>query len=675
MSRFNWGRSTEDRQRTRLNGLGRVFVKTDRILTGRRDLTVVMSESDKNGMRAPGFSDGTNITINVDHVPDYNKPIGLVRLLAVNYHELCHLLFTPRDKTFRQKVYADGAGMAFNILEDQRIETLFVAKYRPAAKYFTEMNIQLFVKKRESWDNAFLFTYGRRYMPLEIREALEERFVGDDDMRRAAKECIDRYRVNPMTTQHDLDDAYAVSIKFQRILDALAQDGSPCEIKGDKDGEKSCTAHSTTSDGRQDRRTAEEASEQAREDTEKQDEVEAEGEDGSGFWDDVDEDEEPESASDEDEGGEEDGEGDSGRGDASDDEEDDDSWDDDDEDADGDADGGASRDGDASESDGDDANSSRSDSQEGGHEAGNEWTPATDDTDLRDLINEILTAVHESEDVQNEIKNIQNAMREAAAELDVAAMRGNGRSASSDEVAASIRSENEYRRLYAEMDPGWRYGSDHGRLNVQRAMHALSQPVYEDDDLFDEWDEGIEHEAGIEAFFALDLSGSMSGQADRASAAMWTMKKAIDAVDGTTSVVGFHADTFTLYQRGEKLENASINVFPASGGDTAPANAFTQARRVLNQSEAPNKFFFIITDGQWSSTVYGPNGTPVDVANLEEALMEIDATRVFIGIGYASNAYPTAFHHEFHVNDVSEIPEKVRLLVSDRLRRITAGRR
>ena len=86
-----------DRNQTRLNALGRVFAKTVRIITGRRDINVVMTTSGANQMPSGGFSDGKTIYVNTNMIEDLSKPIGLVRLMAVVYHEMCHLmLIMPR---------------------------------------------------------------------------------------------------------------------------------------------------------------------------------------------------------------------------------------------------------------------------------------------------------------------------------------------------------------------------------------------------------------------------------------------------------------------------------------------------------------------------------------------------------------------------------------------------
>lgn len=685
-----------DRMRSRLSALARVFAKTDRILTGRRDVNVKMSTTVDTKVLAPGFSDGTHITINTDRIPDINKAVGLVRLSAVNYHELSHLLFTPTDIGFRQQIVSEGLHMAFNILEDQRIETLFVAKYRPAAKYFAEMNVVLFVQNPKAWPTAMFFTHGRRYLPLEVRERLDDLFAGSDHAKSKAKRIIDEYRLLSLTTQSDLDRAMTLIQEFAKVIKEVQDDGHQVMGKGDDDGEGTCTdPRGQYTGNRPNRRLSEDAAEQAKEDTEEQDETEAEGEDGSGFWDDVldDEDDTDEEADDESASGSGDDDG----------EEDDGDWDDS-EDDEGESSGNA--DGDDSDFDADDDGDSEgegdSDSSDGGakgrdgsHGIGTGFDEDEENVapDLDDLIREVLESIRESEDVQNDINTIRSAMDEAKLELDATEYTGTLRPVTADEMIAMQRTEREYMRLYAKVEPGWMYGSDHGRLNVQRAIESASVPGYDTEDLFDEWDEGREDETGIEAFFSADLSGSLMSQSHQLSSALWVMKRPLDSIDAQVSVAGFHSRTFTLCQRGEKFSPTEVNEYFANGSNTQPVQSMKIARRVMSQSQMPNRLFVILTDGAWSAvnneddgldeteremfkqSPYGSYGFSSVSPYVRDLIESIDAVRVFVGIGGATNAYPDSFHHEIHVDDISEIPEKIRPVITTMLNNVITNSR
>jgi hypothetical protein len=151
------------------------------------------------------------------------------------------------------------------------------------------------------------------------------------------------------------------------------------------------------------------------------------------------------------------------------------------------------------------------------------------------------------------------------------------------------------------------------------------------------------------------------------------MKRALDAIDAESTVAGFHYTTHTLYQRGERCNPTMVMGYDCNGGDTAPMHSMKAARRILNQSDKPNKIFVIITDGQWSSFDRESDG--LDDVAYSEILDEMEAVKVFIGIGGAQNAYPASFHHSFNVNNVGEIPEKFRAIVAGMLTKSVAGRR
>ncbi len=642
-----------DRNQTRLNALGRVFAKTVRIITGRRDINVVMTTSGANQMPSVGFSDGKTIYVNTNMIEDLSKPIGLVRLMAVVYHEMCHLMFTTRDREYREQLYNEKALTAFNILEDQRIESMFVSMYRPAAKYFTEMNVQLFLVKEESWPTGMLFTHGRRYMPIEVRAALEERFSGTDYQKNQAKAIIDEYRLLSMTTQAELDRAYALSKMFSVLMRDLQASGNDCATQGRPDGTGTCSDHHHQPDSTTTNSEKQEQSDKVKEDTEKQDEAESDGEDGSGFWEDtIGEDEEPanddadESLGDSDDETGEDEDGDS-------------EW----------------EDGEGAANDGDSEDSEQGETKDGsesevGAPAGNSVNEERlTDSEIRELLNDVMDSVEQCEDVQNDIANMRQGIREAPLELDAPVRTGHERGVTASESVTLAKMEAEWRRLHARVEPGWNYRTNRGHLDVMRAHEAMQEPVFDDEEIYNEWDEGAEDSAGIEAVILLDTSGSMSRMADHASGVLYVLKRGMEAVDADVCVLGFDEVTRTLYQRGENTKQGRLQSFIADGGDTNPSIGIQNARRILNASKKPNRLLIIITDGEWSSSHTDPMSGLIVQSNYGDLLDGTDATRVFIGInsrfgGVSSTTYERHFHHTFIINNIEDITDKVRALVT-----------
>ena len=113
-----------------LNALCRVYEQADRVLTGDPVIVNVVPDGP-----APAWSDGSSITINANEINDIDLET-LTQVNGLNYHELCHHLYTPRrGTTLMQYVIENDYMNSMNILEDQRIETLFVARYPSVAPF------------------------------------------------------------------------------------------------------------------------------------------------------------------------------------------------------------------------------------------------------------------------------------------------------------------------------------------------------------------------------------------------------------------------------------------------------------------------------------------------------------------------------------------------------------
>jgi hypothetical protein len=683
MARFgqtNWVQ--DDRLRTRFAALGSSLTKTTRILTGRREVGVKMMTTMQTKLDVPGFSDGQTITIHRDKFRNIGDPITLVQIMGLTYHELSHIMMTPRNQhPLRAAVVSERLGYAFNALEDQRIETQFVATYRSAAKYFTEMVVEFLVGNQDTWELAHMLTHGRRFLPLEIREQFKNRFILDDVDTKRLEEIINQYRLLNISTQYMSGSEVTEVMKLIREYDQLSKKAqtmagkdAPNPMGADENGTQGCGSQS---DGKPDENAGRTAARKAQEQTEEQDEVEEDGEDGSGFWDDVpddEEDDETEEDEDDDEGGsasgaaseddedeEDDEESSSGGSDASDESEG--SASDDDDDEAGDENGeGSSSDSDPSSSSEDD---DEVDSDEGGDGVGGGDNDVLDDDEMQNLLDDITNALMSSEQVQGDLRQMHSAINDPDAfDLDDNLAAHTKQPAPSSLVSASENVVRELRKLYAEVEPGWKYGSDTGRLNVQRAMNSDDF-----DDVFDEWDEGREHDAGVEVVIALDTSYSMHGvEAQAASEALWVLKRAFDSVEATVSAMGFDSVTTALFKRHDKVPRSEVTYFDAEGGDTCPAQALRNARRILTQSEKPNKLFVIITDGQWSPTNFEQNGR---VENLSALIKTIPATTMFLGIGrYGLNKYSSEFDIAQFVSHSNEVAPIIKFAVSHMLKNV-----
>jgi len=120
--------------RRRIEAMARLFTKSDSVLAGSHINVVVYDKP--NGIQAPSWTDGKTITFNRALIGDVADVDDIIRVTGLNYHELAHVLYTPRpDRPIVQAVIAEGMNNAFNLLEDQRIETFLTAQYPSTIPY------------------------------------------------------------------------------------------------------------------------------------------------------------------------------------------------------------------------------------------------------------------------------------------------------------------------------------------------------------------------------------------------------------------------------------------------------------------------------------------------------------------------------------------------------------
>jgi uncharacterized protein YegL len=160
-------------------------------------------------------------------------------------------------------------------------------------------------------------------------------------------------------------------------------------------------------------------------------------------------------------------------------------------------------------------------------------------------------------------------------------------------VEASRSFGRELERLRASFEPAWDRYENAGRLSVGRYMRGDDF-----DTIFDQWNEGREDATDIECVIAIDNSGSMSGsKIANANRAMYAIKRALDRIDASTTVLTFCDETHVLYRASEKSNSQIRDAF--SGGGTTPDEAIKYATKLLAESDRKIKIFFIITDGEW----------------------------------------------------------------------------
>lgn len=574
-----------DRNIARLGILASVFAKTDRILSGRADLSVRVVHS---GDAAPSFTDGTVIYLNADLVPMLVNTAALVAVTGLNYHELAHVLFSPRSNDpYGRDLLREGLFSTANLLEDQRIETAFCGLYPPAKSYFTEV-VSRYIATGEQYDGAFVLTHGRRYLPVGVRSMLRQRYKHQVHVPEL-RGLIDEYRVLVYPT--DQVRMLEITRRFHAILNST-QTTIP-----NPHGE--CAEHVNTGSADKDKGQSGSAAAQ-QDDTDDLD-------DGSGE-------------------GEGEGEGstsgqDAGQGSAA--------------DSEGTAGGKGAGQGNGVKPE---------------QPAESTSTPPSD-SDITDALNDAADLAQDDEDVQQEVGDLTSTMNQQSKEESLAAADQYVEVEITADVSTTYRHvSREFQRIFAEHESGWERGVESGRLSVAQVMRSTARDGYVDQEsAFDRWSPDQREDIGLEVVILVDQSGSMchSYNAPRgalspigmASNALYTMKRALDDVDANTTVIGFGSFAGTLYKRSERAPKGVMRRFDANKGGTSPWDALRVANSILSGSDRPNKVLAVFTDGQWNDYLSATGHEHASVPAMDALIKSMPWTTGLFGIGKGSLGY------------------------------------
>ncbi len=191
----------------KLQAVGAVYGRTDRILTAE---PVEVRVEDNKEMDTTAYNDGKNIVFNAHLIEDIDDKT-IISLNGFNYHEVGHILYTPRGGSeFGKTVKREQLGKAFNVLEDARIERLLIAKY-PSVAPFMEASCLEYLLKGDSaeFGSYFPLFTGRKYLDIELRQEIADRFIKDFgvDLAVAIATIVHEYRtlVYPRDFNRGLD--------------------------------------------------------------------------------------------------------------------------------------------------------------------------------------------------------------------------------------------------------------------------------------------------------------------------------------------------------------------------------------------------------------------------------------------------------------------------------------
>lgn len=557
-----------DRQAELKERMSQVVSKFASALTARQINVSISDDVSRDFYDTPADmvakSDAENIIFNPKNIGDLNDPDVALQLRGVSLHEIGRILLTPRAGSNLVKwVRGNNYERAFNALENQRTEVFLSAKYSNVKHWFTASVAKYLLDNQTELGMLFPLIDGRTYLPLELRKALRNAFV-IPELVDELSDIISQYTVLNLSDSAHIPVAQGLIKRYHDIIDQAFKDSTKDRYQQphsgwddmpnmDEDGKGSIIKSSEKSKpmnkAGQDRIIEKILRERDKEFTE------------SNGTDEGEEYDKPES-----EPGNEPG-------------------------TDGDGDGESKGD---SDGDGDKPTDGNPDNPGGKHTGGkpmegmvnnitNIAKKHLDNTKklLRDDINDMV-ANFNGETTLSSKHQPTPARSHYERQLDVPV-----------DVVAQVKSfVNQLELIRAEHDPGWERKVSGGKLNVYRYATGGAP-----DEVFDRWDEGREDVVDIETVVLLDNSGSMGWTIESAHDSMWAIKRAMDKIGASTTVLTFADDARLLYSADQKAKVTKSYVGTAGG--TSPKQAIDYARYIFANSDRAIKILIVITDGVW----------------------------------------------------------------------------
>jgi hypothetical protein len=579
--------------KAKLEAMARVFTRANRILSA-EDIVCTVADDFYNP--APAWSDGRTVTFNANQIHNIATLEDIVQVTGFNYHELAHILYTPRKGSkVVVEVLDKGWRDAFNILEDQRIETFLTSVYPATIPYFVSTFTRYCAANPADWELNFIIMYGRRYLPVDMRDTFQLKFKHQKYVKQLSK-IIDQYRKLAFPT----DSAIAIEL-IEKFHNLLIQMGilKVNDPHGHSNGQRPDVSVGKAAPVGEQQDTAD-LSDDLDDELEERDEEEREAKDSLGSTDgdsedDSDEDSDGTSDSDSDEDAEADEDSDSV--------------------------GNSTVNEDADSDDSDSTNGHANGAGSGKDDA--EFT-ATTDADIMKMLAEQAAKILNNADVLADAKEKQAAIVDGDGEVSVALdkRRFFEQTVTQDEILNVDDFAYELKQLRTNADPYWEKQNSSGRVNIDSVIRGTDYT-----EAFDEFREGQIDSTEIEAVILLDISSSMSYRMGDASKAMWTIKSAMESIDAHVTVLAFNSNAYLLYDKDENTERDSYRVF-ASEGNTNPTIAIQQSLKVFNSSSRGNKICFFITDGSWDGEVQS-----------DEMIQDMNNNGILTAIAYIESSH------------------------------------
>lgn len=536
-----------DMEHAELNSMCSVFTTADRILTKEGDVRVKTYKptADDEGQYdgISGWSDGKTVMFNLDVVRALSET-DLTALNGLNYHELCHLIYTPRaGSELIQWAVKNKVQRAMNYLEDMRIETLFTARF-PSTRLFLESNFISYVANHDvnNNDTLFLLTRGRRYIPLAIRQRIADCFIEAHGIKVAQEvaDVVDQYRT--LVFPRDFELAKPLIMRYSKIVGSgnnpQGDNGEGQEGEGNQQGDElnldcpnGCANRKPMKNGRPLSQKEQNADSAKAQEADKQDKAE-----------------QLNNKSDDETINGGDGQGDSTH----------------------------------EYNDNVDSEQLEQDTRK-------------TDQDIADMLEQRAKEIRENEQVRREVRNFKEAVdtnSEYNGALKQARYRDEHVSLNSDIDLSAEKFGRELERLEVEAEPTWLRELSSGRLNVERTMNSDINSI---DRMFDRWQDA-DYSTEIEAVILLDNSGSMGYRITEACRSVWAIKRGLERINANTTVYAFNSGSRLLYSANENADPKNVRVLH-TGGTTNPLMALKEAEQIFNMSSRTTKLLFIVTDG------------------------------------------------------------------------------
>ena len=534
----------QERIRQRLERLTQYFGKVNSALTFRK-VTVKVENSPSS---APAWSTSNEVVFNSRLIGDLQSGKDVAMIRGTDLHELSHILYSPRTgSTIWQTCIENKWFDYLNILEDQRIESLFTSAYPSTVDWFIAMRLKFFIDDEHLFKNSYPMIAGLRYLPAEVRKQSRAIFPKQEIVQEI-NDIVSEYR----TLIYPLDEVRGLELveQFYNLLkefdfgngggsgEGEPSDGSPVTLVPAPEGTEGDVIVRVNQPLHGDRPTEGIESSTSRPRPVPQQKRDRERMINA---------DKPKPVIDVQ----------------------------------------------IKQSEPTPANESKSESDQSDAPSDNAGKTAGEM--MQTILDNILSDIEIAKEINDMVRVIGGApsLKSNDSQLPEIAEH---HSLTPDSIAleSSRAFGRELERIKTQYDPAWEKYESRGRLNAGRYVRGADLSI-----VFDRFSEGKADATNIECVIALDVSGSMNGsKASSAYSSMWAIKRALDKIEASTTVITFASATHTLYGSHESASNTIRDA--GTGGGTDPDEAIKVATKLLAESDRSIKIFFAISDGEWN---------------------------------------------------------------------------